>query len=190
MTYMDRTIKNYPYLNSLKAFCEQKRISINDTDKIRDYIEGELSPEWLHEDGEIKPSVARQKGKKLNALLAELQIGNHNTRSRSNDMVNEINRMPDGYHEDVTEKIGGRVGWKNKNLKRIVRLRLLSDAGFPAWDVSYCHGEMKDGTMVDVELPFSQLPKKDYRKAIVVYAQKDKVYAKGLEIFSAISTLI
>ena len=104
-------------------------------------------------------------------------------------MYNEINPIPEGYHKEVTDQIQKTVSWKAKGLKRVVRLRLVSDVGFPLWDVSYCHGEMNDGTMVDVQLPFSQLPKKKYREAIINYAKKDSVYAKGLQIFSAISTL-
>jgi hypothetical protein len=40
-----------------------------------------------------------------------------------------------------------------------------------------------------VELPFSQLPKRNFKHAIVLHAQRDGVYAKGLGVFEAISTL-
>jgi hypothetical protein len=90
------------------------------------------------------------------------------------------------YHAQVSTRI---VDWTDKSLKRITRLRLLSDPGYPAWDVSYCHGELKDGTLVHVQVPFSQLPKRNMNKVIIHYAQKDKVFAKGLRIFDAISTL-
>jgi len=85
---------------------------------------------------------------------------------------------------------GEIVGWNDSRLRRILRLRLLSDPGFPAWDVSYCYGELKDGTVVQVQLPFSQLMKrKSINSQIVQFAKKDGVFAKGLEIFNAISTL-
>lgn len=80
------------------------------------------------------------------------------------------------------------VPWTEKGLK-VTRLRLLSDPGFPAWDVSYCHGELEDGTKVHVELPFSQLPKKRITSAIIAHAKRDGVYAKGLGILDAISKL-
>jgi len=85
---------------------------------------------------------------------------------------------------------GKIVDWKDPQLCRVLRLRLLSDPGFPAWDVSYCYGELKDGTVVKVELPFSQLLKREsINSQIVRFAKKDGVFAKGLEIFGAISTL-
>ena len=81
------------------------------------------------------------------------------------------------------------VEWDMPNLK-IVRLRLLSDIGFPFWDVSYCYGKIQ-GKAVRVQLPFSQLPKKGMKNFIVKQAQKYKVFAKGLGILddSNISTL-
>ena len=80
----------------------------------------------------------------------------------------EINPLVEGYHGEVTENIQHHVSWKNPDLKRIIRLRLLTDRDFPFYDVSYCHGQLKDGSYVDVQLPFSQLPKRWYRKAIVM----------------------
>lgn len=68
----------------------------------------------------------------------------------------------------------------------IVRLRLLSDPGFPVWDVSYCYG-MKDGKMVRVSLPFDQLPKKNMKGVLYNEAKKTGKFIKGL--FGSISTL-
>lgn len=83
------------------------------------------------------------------------------------------------------------VLWTHPDLKRIIRLRLVSDRGFPWWDVSYCYGEMKDGTTVRVSLPFDQLPKnKPVNASILEHAKRDKVYAKGLGIFDVVSTLL
>jgi hypothetical protein len=80
------------------------------------------------------------------------------------------------------------VDWSTPGL-RVTRLRLLSDPGYPAWDVSYCHGEIGD-EKVHVELPFSQLPKRRYLAAIVTHAKRDGVNAKRMGVFDAISTLI
>lgn len=96
------------------------------------------------------------------------------------------------YHEHHYKDHAGNVDWADDRLAKITRLRLLSDPGFPAWDVSYCHGILKDGRTCEVELPFFQLPKGKgaINKAIIAYAKKDGVYAKGLGIFNSISTLI
>jgi hypothetical protein len=89
------------------------------------------------------------------------------------------------YHKNYA---GARtVQWTEPGLK-VTRLRLLSDPGFPVWDVSYCHGEI-DGKAVRVELPFSQLPKKGMMGHIVRHAKRDGVHAKNLGVFDAISTL-
>ncbi len=101
--------------------------------------------------------------------------------------VGETNGMVNGqaYHKEFNK--ARTVDWTEKGLK-ITRLRMLSDPGFPAWDISYCHGELH-GEKVDVQLPFSQLDKRKYFQEIVWYAKKDKVFAKGLGIFDAISKL-
>ena len=81
------------------------------------------------------------------------------------------------------------VDWTTPGLY-VTRLRLLSDPGFPVWDVSYCHGKL-NGVDVDVILPFSQVPKRPgIQRFIVEEAKKAGVFAKGLGILSNISTLI
>lgn len=103
---------------------------------------------------------------------------------------------------------GRQVDWTHPGLK-ITRLRLLSDPGFPFWDVSYCYGMLGDEP-VRVSLPFSQLRKRithvrdpfskrlerlakptapSLAEQIIAYAKKDKLYAKGLGILDCISTL-
>ena len=79
------------------------------------------------------------------------------------------------------------VSWKTKGLK-VTRLRLLSDPGLNFWDVSYCEG-MLDDEPVKVDLPFFQLPKRGFKRAIVAYAKKDGVYAHGIGVLANISTL-
>ena len=77
------------------------------------------------------------------------------------------------------------VDWTEPGLY-ITRLRLLSDPGFPFWDVSYCYGEL-NGTPVRVQVPFSQLPKKNMKAALYEEAKKTGHFIKGL--FDNISTL-
>ena len=103
----------------------------------------------------------------------------------------ETNGLVDGqaYHHSHHENHAGLVGWTDDRLSKITRLRLLTDPGFPLWDVSYCHGVLKDGRNCDVELPFSQLPKKKMGNYIVNQAMRDGVHAKSLGLFDAISKL-
>lgn len=67
-------------------------------------------------------------------------------------------------------------------VKQITRLRLLSDRGFPMWDVSYCKGITKDGDECYVTLPFHQLPKRGMKAEIVRLAKQDGVFAKDIGI--------
>ena len=101
--------------------------------------------------------------------------------------AHEQNGLVNGqqYHDQKRED----CYWTEPGLK-ITRLRLVSDPGFPVWDVSYCHGKLADGTLVRVGLPFSQVPKRNRAEFILEWAKREGVYAKGLGIFDNISTLI
>lgn len=101
--------------------------------------------------------------------------------------VGEFNGLVDGnaYHNARRENHGGSVCWTTPGLE-VTRLRLLSDPGYPEWDVSYCHG-MLNGQHVDVILPFSTLPKKFMKKALYEEARRSGKFINGL--FGAISTL-
>lgn len=105
------------------------------------------------------------------------------------DLAQETNPIDRGML-DLIWRAMDHVDWTDPKLARIVRLRLLTDPGYPEWDVSYCVGILKNGTAVHVTLPFDQLPRKHMRRAIVLHAKRDGVYAAGLRIFDAISTLI
>lgn len=78
------------------------------------------------------------------------------------------------------------VPWTDKRLVKIIRLQLTPHSDFPGWLVSYCWGEFKDGTPCFVQLPFSRLPKRNVRGAIIQAAITDRVFAKGLGINEAI----
>lgn len=99
--------------------------------------------------------------------------------------VIETNGLEDGlrYHREFNAT--RTVAWDEDGLK-ITRLRLLSDPGLPAWDVSYCHGVL-NGENVHVELPFSQLPEPGMKAALYNHAKKSGKFINGL--FAAISTL-
>jgi hypothetical protein len=102
--------------------------------------------------------------------------------------THETNPIQKGYHNNYHNV--PTVDWTDRRLSKITRLRLLSDPGFPVWDVSYCHGMLKDGTLCRVQVPFSQLPKRNMMKVIIESGKRDGVFAKGLGVFEAISTLI
>jgi len=74
------------------------------------------------------------------------------------------------------------VRWTEPGL-RITRLRLLSDPGFPLWDVSYCWGFIGQEPVM-VSLPFTQLPKRSVCAAILKEAIADGVNAKRLGLFN------
>lgn len=100
--------------------------------------------------------------------------------------TNNLGMNGNDYHSQYPRNM--RASWKVKGIK-ITRLRLLTDVGCPFWDVSYCHGELPDGTKVNVDLPFSQLPRRNMKKFIIEAAKADGVYAKGTGIFDEISAL-
>jgi len=98
----------------------------------------------------------------------------------------EINGLVNAgaYHDEFCN--ASCVPWDTPGLT-ITRLRLLSDPGFPAWDVSYCHGSL-DGEPVVVALPFDQLPKRQMKRALYAHAKSTGRFIKGL--FTAISTVV
>jgi hypothetical protein len=71
----------------------------------------------------------------------------------------------------------------DKRLRRIRRLRLLSDPGFPMWDLSYCWGELADGTKVRVQLPRHQFSKGKLFTELIEMGKEAGVYMKRLGVF-------
>jgi len=105
--------------------------------------------------------------------------------------IGESGGLPLGEGSAYHQRYAGArsVSWTELHL-RVTRFRLLSDPGLPWWDVSYCHGVLAHtGELVHVELPFSQLPKRGWRREVVKYAQIDGVFARGLGILDNVSTL-
>ena len=106
--------------------------------------------------------------------------------------VGESNGLVNGgaYHSARHDQEGGvkTVCWTTEGLE-ITRLRLLSDPGFPVFDVSYVHGIL-NGKHVNVRVPFSQLPKYGkggMKTALYTEAKLTGKFIKG--IFSSLSTL-
>lgn len=109
----------------------------------------------------------------------------------------EINPLTED-HRRTREEIDHQdpVDLTDPRLKRITRLRLVSDIGFPYWDVSYCYGELEDGTPVRVNLPEFQFSRGRSRPTLKMHmvrmCQEHGLYAKGLGLLDpdVISTLI
>lgn len=97
-------------------------------------------------------------------------------------------------HERIREEIDHQdpVDLGDPTLARIIRLRLVSDPGFPAWDVSYCYGRLTDGTYVRVNLPWYQFSKRKLKAELIEMCREAQVFGKGLGLFDpdVISTLI
>ena len=97
----------------------------------------------------------------------------------------------------LVKEAGSVPLWASKNLKRWVRIRLLSDAGYPAWDLSYCYAELINGAVVRCnsgDLPamdYSQFqkPLSKWKGKALAEARERGVYLKGTGIFEALSTL-
>lgn len=97
--------------------------------------------------------------------------------------VLESNHWDGSQVQEWLDAIEDTVYLDDPRLARIARLRLLSDPGFPFWDVSYCYGVLKDGTRVRVTLPVHQFSKRALKKEIVDMCREVGVYAKGLGLF-------
>jgi hypothetical protein len=69
-----------------------------------------------------------------------------------------------------------------------VRLRLLTDPGYPYLDVSYCHGRLPSGQPVRVQVPFRDLPRK-WKWALVEHAKRDGIHAKSMGLLDNVSIL-
>lgn len=93
----------------------------------------------------------------------------------------EINGLVDP--QGVLDSLKGEVYWNDPQLAKVFRLRLLTDPGFPFYDVSYVYGTLKNGDNVRVSVPFYQLRKKSWKSDILAAAKADGVYAKGLGFF-------
>ena len=100
---------------------------------------------------------------------------------------NETNPLPSSDYHKVDRST--TVAWDDARLASISRFRLLTDPGFPMWDVSYCHGILKDGRECRVALPFDQLPKRGMNAFLIAELNKAKLNGHKLGIWDALSKL-
>lgn len=97
--------------------------------------------------------------------------------------VQESNGITPEIHA-FRERISGTVDLTDSRLGRIVRLRLLGEQGFPFYDLSYCYGELRDGTPVRVQLPDHQFSRRYLTRDLIAMCRRVGVYGKGLGILS------
>jgi hypothetical protein len=103
--------------------------------------------------------------------------------SRSMDLavrygVNETNPLwvSEVTHETVKESV--RLG--DPRLDRVVRLRLLTDPGYPYFDISYVYGVLKDGTHVRIDAHPGSLRRRAIKTDLINWAREEGVNAKRL----------
>jgi hypothetical protein len=86
----------------------------------------------------------------------------------------ETNNLADTgiRHEDTTNVT---LDWNDPELAAIIRIRFLSDPGFPMFDVSYALGRTTDGDQCRVRLPRGQYGKRTYLSELYADARADGI---------------
>lgn len=90
---------------------------------------------------------------------------------------------------------GPEVNWTDRDLAKVVRIRLVARDGEPMYELLYCFGRLKDGTPCRVILPFECLamPRKGMREYLARVAREAGLVRNNLEVFlslfKALSTM-
>lgn len=95
----------------------------------------------------------------------------------------ETNPITD-FHKEVREQIVDTVDFTDHRLVEIIRLRLVTDPGFPMYDLSYCYGVLADGRYVRVDLPRFQFDKRNLTGDLIAMCREAGVYGKKLGLFN------
>lgn len=82
-------------------------------------------------------------------------------------------------HETVNYDLGD-IPLSDPDLVSINRLRLLTERGYPYYDISYCYGTLKDGTHVRVDLGASRLSRRNLKGELIRLAKEAGRFAKGM----------
>lgn len=92
--------------------------------------------------------------------------------------VDETNPLwaSEATHNDITE---WNVSLGDPRVKRIVRLRLLTEPGYPYFDISYCYAQLQDGSYVRLQSPMN-LRRKAIKADLIAWAREEGVNAKRL----------
>lgn len=96
--------------------------------------------------------------------------------------VNETNPL---WASEVThETIEEHVTLGDPRLERITRLRLLTEPGFPYYDISYVYGVLKDGRHCRIDGAPMHLSRKAPKRDLIEWAKEEGAYAKGLGLLN------
>jgi hypothetical protein len=94
--------------------------------------------------------------------------------------VNESNPIWTSEANHTNVDFDEHVTLGDPRLERIVRLRLLTDPGYPYFDISYCYGKLKDGRYVRIANTPQHLRRRALKTDLIAWAKSEGVYAKGL----------
>ncbi len=88
------------------------------------------------------------------------------------------------------ESIKGQVELSDPDLAKVTRVRLIGACReYPFWDLSYCYGQLRDGSNVRVDLGGYRFGRYTYKRELIDLAKAAGKYAKGLGLLDSISTL-
>lgn len=97
--------------------------------------------------------------------------------------VNETNPL---WVSEVThETVQDTVQLNDPRLTKIVRLRLLTEAYYPFYDISYCYGMLNDGTHVRVNLDEHRISRRNAKGDLIAMAKRAGRFAKGLGLLDS-----
>lgn len=92
--------------------------------------------------------------------------------------VNETNPL---WASEVThETIEVHCNLGDPRLARITRLRLLTEPGYPYFDISYVYGVLKDGRHCRIDRTPGNLGRKTIKRDLIAWAKEEGAFAKGL----------
>lgn len=75
------------------------------------------------------------------------------------------------------------VKWNSEFLDRILSMRFSAMTNSPTLKFEYAIGVLVDGELVDVAVPFVELPRRNYMGSMLDHARRDNVYLRGLGVF-------
>ena len=100
--------------------------------------------------------------------------------------ANETNGLNgSNYHEAVDHSRRYTLAELQAAGGKVSRLRLLTEAGYPWYDISYAHGTLPDGTIVPLHVTTMKLRRKALKADLIAWAKEEGVYAKGLGLLDA-----
>jgi len=103
----------------------------------------------------------------------------------------ETNAIIDStYHdEDCGEINYDELVEQGKNKVKIIseRMRLVTDSGYPFWDLSYWHVRIDGDRYRVIDSPFERMARKTYKQDMYKEIKKSGIYIQNL--FDSISTL-